>query len=134
MWGRVYDIPPSSRARCMKRETQLVFAESLAATMFMRDGLPAFNGCALTALIDTLASLCGLVIGYSKVADLSCIYLAGAHQLGVLDIPVWHEWVPSSSNIAAGGSRVGVCDPDAHPTKRMSGQDGASMVVGGCAH
>ena len=111
--GRVYDIPPSFWARCRERVTQIVVAESLAVTMLMKDGLPAFWGFALTACIDNLASLCVLVIGYSKLADLSGIYLAGARQMDVLDIPVWYEWVPSASNIADGGSRVGVEDPDA---------------------
>ena len=66
MWGTIYDIPPSFWAKCKKRETQIVLAESIAVTMFIRDGLTPFREYAVTAFIDNLASLRGLVIGYSK--------------------------------------------------------------------
>ena len=110
-WGRVYDVPVEFWGRCQERKTQIVMAEALAVVMMLLDGLHCFEGHAMTAYVDNLAALCGLVVDYSGIGDLSSIYLAVARRLGQLDIASWYEWVPSDSNVADGGSRVGISDP-----------------------
>ena len=82
--------------------------EALAVVMMLRDVPAEVRGRAGLFFVDNLAALCGLVRGYSAIADLGAIYLAVAQIILCLSASAWLGWVPSASNLADGCSRTGV--------------------------
>ncbi len=108
--GAVYDIPPQFWERLTDRVTQIAAAETLAWLMLLRDGPDHVKGASALALIDNVVALVGLVRGHSAACDLAGLFLAASERTTQLGAAPWFEWVPSHSNPADGGSRVGVTD------------------------
>ena len=60
--------------------------------------------------IDNMSVLCAAVLGHSSHVDMSSLLFALNLRLTDIRCNPWWEYVPSASNIADGGSRIGVCD------------------------
>ena len=67
----------------------------------------------LVLFIDNLGVLSGLIKGSSSIADFGAILSASHLRTAQLHSSAWFEHVRSKSNIADGGSRVGISCPDA---------------------
>jgi hypothetical protein len=109
-FGRVYDIPHAFWAKFLPRISHITAAEALAIIMFLKDSGEMTRDASFLFFIDNLSALCGFVNGYSKSDDLSSMYLGTNLKLSDDRCDAWWEWVPSSSNIADGGSRIGITD------------------------
>ena len=119
-----------------EKDTYIALGEALAPTLAIkfhpnefRDTLPIFH-------IDNMSVLSALVLGNSKVIDLSIpTYTAALYAIKLRCCP-WWEHVESAANVADGGSRVGVSCPVA---KRLGitlqwqswpvSQSGAPMTI-----
>ena len=110
-FGRVYDVPQSFWDRVTPRLTQIVVAEALAVVLLHRDASDAIRCLAGTLFIDNLPALSGFVLGHSKLLDLCSLYMGTTARCAFLRTAWWFEYVPSDSNLADGGSRVGLRDP-----------------------
>ena len=107
LFGHVCHEPPSFWKLCQQRETQIVMAEILAALLPVPLHPSLCVNAAVTAHVDSIAALAYLVQGNSKSADLAHAAMIYHCILAASQASAWFEWVPSLSNPADGGSRVG---------------------------
>ena len=110
-FGEVIQVPPEFWDLALPRKTNIVMAESLAVVIGWRATKQYIGGCSLLCFIDNLAALSGFVNGHSQVHDLSSIYAGAGVAARAFGLAPWFEYVPSPSNIADGGSRIGIADP-----------------------
>ena len=113
-FGVVYEIPATFWELLGPRKTNIIAAEALAVPLMFRDAAASVCDRQGLHFIDNLAALSGFVKGYSTACDLSTLYLSTSCRGATLRTNIWYEWVPSASNPADGGSRVGLGCPLAH--------------------
>ena len=109
--GAVIDVPPEVLARFQPSETLIAQAEALAPMLALYFEPDLLQQCLLTVFIDNMGVLCNFVLGSSSSLDLGCIVHATVLRLMRRGVRAWWEHVPSKSNIADGGSRVGASCP-----------------------
>jgi len=111
-FGGVLDIPfGSDLVRCFEaRRTQIMAFEILGPLLAMAYASTVLAGCSVNFFIDNLSGLCALVKGGSRRRDLACLAYGVWHGLGSFDMRAWFDYVESASNLADGGSRVGIID------------------------
>ena len=109
--GRVFDVPQSFLRRLRTRKNQIALMEALGPILALMFEPEFLRSCVTTFWFDNLSALSGFVLGSSKAADLGSLVF-GAHLCFTKrGIRAWWDYVPSASNIADGGSRVGPQDP-----------------------
>ena len=109
--GAVIDVPPEVLSRFQPSETLIAQAEALAPMLALYFEPDLLQQCLPTVFIDNMGVLCNFVLGSSSSLDLGCIVHATVLRLMRRGVRAWWEHVPSKSNIADGGSRMGVCCP-----------------------
>ena len=77
----------------------------------MRNHPAVFQDTKPVCFIDNMAVLSALVVGNSRVLDLSLPVYTVAMRSTMLNCSPWREHVDSAANIADGGSREGIIDP-----------------------
>ena len=94
-----------------QRATQIAIGELLAVCLAFGCFPHVLKSSSAIAFVDNMSVIHIAVNGAAKHADLSSFTHALHHRIALLNTDVWWEYVPSASNIADGGSRVGVaCD------------------------
>ena len=88
-------------------------AELLAPVIAIRSHPEAFRDRAATYFVDNLSAVSAMVCGASRASDLSKMGLAFSAMSHDLGSPYWVEWVPSASNAADDGSRLGAAETTA---------------------
>jgi len=109
--GAVIDVPLAVFSSFEQRNTQIAMAEGLAPMMVAYFEPNLLRECYAIFFIDNMSVMCSAVLGHSTQIDMSCIIFALYLRLAELQCRPWWEYVPSDSNIADGGSRVGTSDP-----------------------
>jgi hypothetical protein len=64
--------------------------------------------------IDNMSAMSAFVTGKSRAADISSLAFGLQYKMISIDLHPWFEYVPSVSNIADGGSRIGIGCQMAH--------------------
>ena len=106
-FGEVCFVPKFLH-RCQTRESYIAVAELLAALVPLIRRLPLVMGAFVTSHLDSMTAICSLVKGNSKAWDLASLSMVYNALLTPARANAWFEWVPTASNPADGGSRVGV--------------------------
>ena len=107
-FGEVCFVPPEFLCRCQTRESYIAVAELLAALVPLIRHLSLVKGAFVTSHLDSMTAICALVKGNSKAWDLANVSMVYHAVLTSARANTWFEWVPTASNPADGGSRVGV--------------------------
>ena len=109
------DIPFGSPlvALLEERKTQIQAAETLGPLLALWYGNKLIARSSCSFFIDNLSGMCCLQKGGSRRVDLSAINLGVSLGVCRFDVRPWWDYVESASNVADGGSRVGLADPDA---------------------
>ena len=109
--GAVFDVPVDFVARLRERKNQIAVMEALGPILALIHEPQLLSKCLVSFWLDNMSALSGFVSGSSRAADLGSL-ISGTHLcLAMRDLRVWWDYVPSASNIADGGSRVGITDP-----------------------
>ena len=108
--GIVCDVPPEAYTSFSERETQISVGEFLAILLGFRYFSNLFQGGSHIVYTDNMCVLHSIVNGTSKARDLAAFSYAAHVCMASSKAAFWFEWVESHSNIADGGSRVGVED------------------------
>ena len=112
--GVVCDVPASFFGQVAARSTYIAFGELFAVCLIFRFFAADVRGASLVIFVDNIGVIHMLVNGVSKDLELGAIVSATNFRIAQLDSLNWWEYVASASNIADGGSRVGVgCAIDA---------------------
>ena len=106
----VIDVDPLVFNVLVDRQTQIAVGEMLAVLALFREFGKLLQGCSLVVFIDNIGVICSIVSGSSKFADLGSMAHAAEMFLVRKCIVPWFEHVASWSNVADGGSRVGITD------------------------
>ena len=104
----VCSVPPEFLHRCQTRESYIAVAELLAALVPLIRHLPLVLGALVASHLDSMTAICALVKGNCKAWDLANPSMVYHALLTSARANAWFEWVPTASNPADGGSRVGV--------------------------
>ena len=107
-FGEVCFVPPKFLHRCQTRESYIAVAELLAASAPLIRHLSLVVGAFVTSHLDSMTAIFSLVKGNSKAWDLASLSMVYHALLTSARVNAWFEWVPTASNPADGGSRVGV--------------------------
>jgi len=109
--GAVFDVPLEFLSCLRARKNQIAVMEALGPILALIFEPELLSHCLISFWLDNMAALSGFVSGSSKAADLGSL-ISGAHLcLAMRGLRVWWDYVPSISNIADGGSRIGTSDP-----------------------
>jgi len=96
-----------------QRWSQIMPFEILGPILALTLGRFRLARRAANFFVDNMSGLCSLARGTSKREDLSAMCF-GFHTAAVFCmVKPWLDYVPSASNLADGGSRVGVSDAEA---------------------
>jgi hypothetical protein len=109
--GLVFTIPEEILATFVERKTQIMMAELLAPAVAIREDPSFFKDNNFVAFQDNMSVLCTLVKGASRAPDACAVANAVHVRLAELAAAPWWEYIPSASNPADGGSRVGISCP-----------------------
>ena len=109
--GAVFDVPLAFISRLRTRKNQIAIMEALGPILALMYESELLSHCLISFWLDNMSALSGFVSGSSRAADLGSL-ISGTHLcLAMRGLRVWWDYVPSASNIADGGSRVGITDP-----------------------
>ena len=87
-----------------KQDTYIAYGEAFAPLLALLQYFDTLQEALLVAFIDNMGVLCSLVVGHSKVVDLSLPVYSTILLLAQLRTKVWWEYVYSNANIADGPS------------------------------
>jgi hypothetical protein len=106
--GVVCDIPVEVIATFCDRIQQIHMCELLGPFVAFKVFHEWLSGANIVAFIDNMGVLCGLVNGASRQLDASSLIFALHLRMANMRSSVWWDYVNTHSNVADGGSRVGV--------------------------
>jgi len=105
------DVPKEVLNELPCQETYIAYGEAFAPLLAFMQHTNKLCDSSVVAFIDNMGVLCSLVVGHSKVVDLSVPIYPTVLLLAQMRAKVWWEYVDSNANIADGPSRDGVLDP-----------------------
>jgi len=110
--GGVFNVASDSEilAELEVRRTQIMPCEALGPIIALYLARHRLAHRALNCFIDNISGLCALAKGASRRPDLSALCYAFHLAANLLDAKPWVDYVQTSSNLADGGSRVGILD------------------------
>ena len=106
--GLVCSAPAELFGLLCERKTQIAIGEMLAAIFAFLWFPDVLSNCSAIGFVDNMSVIHTIVNGTSPAVDLGSLSLATHRRLVHLKCRMWWEYVASQSNIAAGGSRVGI--------------------------
>ena len=109
--GVVCDVPPEFYNFVFQRETHITMGELLAVCRIPRYLADYIKGASNISFIDNMGVIHSIVNGNARVLDLCAFTHALHRKLAKLSADFGWEYVASASNIADGGSRVGISCP-----------------------
>jgi len=112
--GFVTTVPPSALLCFTDRATQIIVAEALAVILMLGFEAEMLRHRAVILFIDNMSAMYAFITGKSRAADISSLAFALQYRMISINLHPWFEYVPSVSNIADGGSRIGIGCQMAH--------------------
>lgn len=89
------------------RETFIAQGEAVAPLFLVKKHSNDLNETDVLLNVDNMGVVCGLISGSSSVCDFACSVNSFHLAMMAKSASLWVEHVPSVSNVADGGSRVG---------------------------
>ena len=111
--GVVCDVHPAFLNFVIQRETHISMGELLAVCLIPKYFSDYIKDASNISFIDNMGVVHSIVNGNARVIDLCAFTHALHRKLSKLHADFWWEYVASASNIADGGSRVGITCPEA---------------------
>ena len=107
-WGVVCDVPPAFYEYVIPRSTHITMGELLAVCLIPRFFGDYIKHASNISFIDNMGVIHSIVNGTARAPDLSAFTRALHRKLTKIRADCRWEYVASASNIADGGSRVGI--------------------------
>ena len=105
------DVPQVVIADLPDQNTYISYGEAFAPFLAFIQHENLLRCSSIIVFIDNVGVLCSLVVGHSRVVDLSLPIYSTILRVAGLKATVWWEYVDSNANLSDGPSRDGISDP-----------------------